>query len=251
MPGAASGVGIAELAKAAPDGYTIGMTNMPNLVSNASRPGSPGIDQFDYIGNIVGVRSTFNVRMDSELKTFEDALATIKATPGPINVGMGGIGADDHLVGLQLEKLLGADFNFIPFGSGADARNALLGGQVVFSMMSNTEAAGFKDAVRPLAVASVERTKLFPDTPTFREKGYDLVGGSTHVIAAPKGFPAEALAKWRGCIEQAAANPDFLADAEKRSLSLNIMNAADTEAFVRSQAQLLSDLWKSDPWVKP
>src|SRR5262249_49424884 len=137
MPGAASAVGIAELGKAQPDGYTIGVTNMPNLVTNhLSKPGLPSIDAFEYLGTIVGVRSTFNVRQGSPITSLDDAVAHIKATGGPINVGMGGIGADDHLVGLQFERLLGADFNFIPFGSGADARNALLGGQVEFSMMS-------------------------------------------------------------------------------------------------------------------
>jgi tripartite-type tricarboxylate transporter receptor subunit TctC len=146
--------------------------------------------------------------------------------------------------------MLGADFNFIPFGSGADSRNALLGGQVEFAMMSNTEAAGFKDEIRPLAVAAVERTPLFPDVPTFTEKGYELVGGSTHVIAAPKGFPEEAMSKWRDCVAQAAADPEFLKDAGERSVSLSIMDGAQSEAFVRQQAQLLTDLWGSDPWIQ-
>ena len=251
MPGAASAIGIAELAKAAPDGYTIGVTNMPNMVTNGLAHEVPfSIESFVYIGNIVGVRSTLNVRQDSPFETLADAIAHIEASGGPINVGMGGIGADDHLVGLQLEQMLGADFNFIPFGSGADARNALLGGQVEFSMMSNTEAAGFRDEIRPLAVAATERTPLFPDTPTFAEHGYDLVGGSTHVISAPKGFPEEALQQWRACVAQAAADPDFLQDAKTRSLSLSIMDAAATEAFVREQAQLLTELWQSSPWIE-
>lgn len=252
LPGAASAVGIAELGRAKPDGYTVGVTNMPNLVSNRLARGGnlPTIDDFVYLGTIVGVRSTFNVRKDSALRTFDEAVAYIKSKPGPLNVGMGGIGADDHLVGLQLERLLGADFNFIPFGSGADARNALLGGQVEFSMMSNTEAAGFRDEVRPLAVAATSRTDLFPDVPTFAEKGYNLVGGSTHVISAPKGFPEDALAEWRGCLTRISADPKFLADAKTRSLSLNIMDGAQTEVFVREQARLLTELWQSDPWIK-
>lgn len=252
MPGAASAIGITALANAEPDGYTIGGTNMPNLVSNQlARPDLPDIDAFEYIGNVIGVSSTINVRMDSPLASLKEAVEHIESAGGTVNVGMGGIGADDHLVGLQLEKLLGTSFNFIPFGSGADARNALLGGQVEFSMMSNVEAAGFSDEVRPLAIASVERSELFPDVPTFIEEGYDLVGGSTHVIAAPKGFPPEALAKWRECIQTAVADPAFLADAKARSLSLNIMTGEETEAFVREQHRLLTELWNADPWIKP
>ncbi|MBP1888181.1 tripartite tricarboxylate transporter substrate binding protein [Sinorhizobium mexicanum] len=252
MPGAASAVGISALSQAAADGYTIGMVNMPNLVTNKlSKPEQPSIDGFVYIGNIIGVRSTLNVRMDSKFKTLQEAIAYMKSAGGPVNLGIGGIGADDHLVGLQLERLLGVKFNFIPFGSGADSRNALLGKQVEFSMMSNVEAAGFREEVRPLAVAADKRTDLFPDTPTFKEQDLDLVGGSTHVIAAPKGFPQEALSKWRECIQTAGKDPKFLEDAKKRSLSLEVMTGEQTETFVHDQAKLLTDLWKADPWIKP
>jgi tripartite-type tricarboxylate transporter receptor subunit TctC len=252
MPGAASGVGIAALKAADADGYTIGMTNMPNLVSNSlSRPDAPTIDEFDYIGNIVGVRSTINVRADSQFQTWEEALEFIKNHDGPINVGMGGVGADDHLAGLQLEKAIDADFNFIPFGSGADARNALLGGQVEFGMMSNVESAGFREEIRPLAIAADERSELWPDTPTFKEKGLDIVGGSDHIISVRKGFPEEALAKWRECVQEAAQDPDFLEDAQTRNIALNVMTAEETETFVREQQELLQEIWNTEPWIQP
>jgi len=251
MPGAASAVGITTLAKAAPDGYTIGMANMPNLVTNnLSKPDQPSFEDFEWLGNIIGVNSTLNVRKDSKFQTLQEAIDYIKGSSTPINVGMGGVGADDHLAGLQFQKLIGAKLNFIPFGSGADSRNALLGGQVEFSLMSNVEAAGFRDEIRPLAIAAETRSELFPEAPTFKEQGIDLVGGSTHVIGAPKGFPEEALAKWRECIQVAGKDPKFLEDAEKRSLSLNVMTAEETEAFIRAQHKALAELWASDPWIK-
>jgi len=251
MPGAASAVGITALAKAAPDGYTIGMANMPNLVTNnLSKPDQPSFEDFEWLGNIIGVNSTLNVRKDSKFQTLQEAIDYIKGSSTPINVGMGGVGADDHLAGLQFQKLIGAKLNFIPFGSGADSRNALLGGQVEFSLMSNVEAAGFRDEIRPLAIAAETRSELFPEAPTFKEQGIDLVGGSTHVIGAPKGFPEEALAKWRECIQVAGKDPKFLEDAEKRSLSLNVMTAEETEAFIRAQHKALAELWASDPWIK-
>jgi tripartite-type tricarboxylate transporter receptor subunit TctC len=232
MPGGASAIGNTALATAAPDGYTVGSANMPNLVSNRlARPDLPALEDFEFLGNIIGVRSSINVRSDSPYQTFEDALEYIQSAPGQINVGMGGIGADDHLVGLQLEAALGADFNFIPFGSGADSRNALLGGQVEF------------------AIAAVDRSDLFPETPTLNELGYSIVGGSDHVMAAPAGTPEIAIEAWRTCLAEAAANPDFLADAETRDLSLNIMDASETEAFVYEQREILQQLWETDPWV--
>lgn len=250
MPGAAGAIGNTALATAAPDGYTVGSANMPNLVSNwLARPDLPKVEDLVFLGSIVGVRSTINVRSDSPHQTFEEALAYINSAPGPINVAMGGIGADDHLVGLQLEKALGVDLNFIPFGSGNDSRNALLGGQVEFAMMSNTESAGFGDDVRALAIAAVERSEILPATPTLGELGYDIVGGSDHVMAAPAGSPEVAVEAWRRCLAEAAASPEFLADAAERKLSLNIMSAEEATEFVYSQREILQELWNADPWV--
>ncbi len=249
-PGATGSIGISETAKATNDGYTIGSLNMPQLVTNTiTKDMTYDIDSFDYIGNIVGVRSTINVRQDSEFKTLQDFVDHSKSAGGQINVGLGGLGADDHLAALQFEQLAGVDFNFIPFGDGASSRNALLGSQVDVAFMSNTEAAQFKEEIRPLAVASAERTPLFPDAATFAEQGFDLVAGSDHIIGAPKGIPEEALTKLRNCVAEAAKDPAFLADAEKRAISLNIMDAAQSEAFVREQDKLLRELWEKGPWV--
>ena len=250
MPGATGAIGMSEAAKASNDGYTVGSLNMPQFVTNQIAKEMPfTVDTFEYIGNIVGVRSVLAVRPDSEFKTLDDFVKFAKASDAPINVGIGGLGADDHLGGLRFEQMIGEDFNFIPFGDGAQSRNALLGQQVEIAFMSNSEAAQFRDEIRPLAIASAERDALYPDTPTFKEQGYDMVSGSDHIIGTPKGAPEEALTKLRTCVAQAAADPAFLTDAKKRALSLNIMDAAATEAFVRDQERILRELWKTEPWI--
>lgn len=250
-PGATGAVGISELANSPADGYTIGSLNMPQLVTNViAKKMTYTVDSFDYIGNIIGVRSTLDVRPDSPYKSLKDFVDAVKASDKPVNVGLGGLGADDHLAGLQFQRMIGKEFNFIPFGDGAQSRNALLGGQVDIAFMSNTEAVGFKDQIRPLAVAAAVRTPLFPDVPTFKEQGFDLIAGSDHIIGAPKGIPADALTKMRDCVAKAAADPGFLADAEKRGQSLNIMDAAATEAFVRDQEKIFREIWAATPWVK-
>ncbi|MBP1888183.1 tripartite tricarboxylate transporter substrate binding protein [Sinorhizobium mexicanum] len=250
MPGATGAVGMSEAAKAPHDGYTMASLNMPQLVTNQiAKQMTFTTDSFDYLGNIVGVRSVIAVRPDSKFKTLADFVAFAKQSGAPINVGLGGLGADDHLGGLRFEEMIGVDFNFIPFGSGADSRNALLGNQVEIAFMSNSEAAQFRDEIRPLAIASVQRDPLYPDTPTFKEQGYDLISGSDHVIGLPKGAPEEVKTKLADCIAKAAADPAFLADAKKRSLSLNIMDAKQTETFVHDQENIFRELWKTNPWI--
>jgi tripartite-type tricarboxylate transporter receptor subunit TctC len=250
MPGATGAVGMSEAAKAKNDGYTVASLNMPQFATNQiAKSMAFTTDTFDYIGNIVGVRSVIAVRPDSPFKSLADFAKYAKDRKQPINVGLGGLGADDHLGGLMFEKALGVDFNFIPFGDGASSRNALLGQQVDIAFMSNSESAQFRQEIRPLAVASAARDPLYPDTPTFKEQGFDLISGSDHVIGVPKGTPGEVVQKLRNCVAQAAKTPEFLEDAKKRSLSLNIMDAAQTEAFVREQDKILRDLWKTNPWI--
>lgn len=251
MPGATGAIGVAAAEKAAGDGYTLVNLNLPQFVTNPiGKAAEPDIEDFDYLGNIVGVRSVIAVRSDSEFKTLQDFVDHAKRQAGPLNVGIGGLGADDHLAGLRFQNMIGRTLTFIPFGDGASSRNALLGGQVQITFMSNSEAALFKDQVRPLAVAGAQRSDLFPDTPTFREAGYDMIAGSDHVIGTPKGAPPEVLAKLRDCLAKVSADPQFLADAAKRSMSLNVMDAEAAEAFVREADAVYRDLWAKSPWLQ-
>lgn len=250
-PGAAGSIGMTLLANAAPDGYTMGQTTVPDLISQRfGKDAKWSKDSFDYIGNISGASSTLTVRTESELKSLDDFLAKAKASATPLSVGIGGVGNDDHLASLRLEALAGLKLNLIPFGSGAETRLALLGGHVDVAFMSSGEFGRDITEIRPLAIAAEQRIAMLPDTPTFREKGYDLVIGSRLVSAAPKGVPQEALDKWRNCIGQAVKDPGFIADAEKRSVPLLPMTAEQTAAFIDATDKALTDLWEKTPWIK-
>ena len=97
-PGAGGSIGMTDLALAAPDGYTMGQTTVPDLISQRfGKDPKWSKDSFDYIGNISGASSTLTVRQDSEFKSFADFFAAAKAGPAPLKIGIGGIGNDDHL----------------------------------------------------------------------------------------------------------------------------------------------------------
>jgi tripartite-type tricarboxylate transporter receptor subunit TctC len=250
-PGAGGSIGMTDLALAAPDGYTMGQTTVPDLISQRfGKEPKWSKDSFDYIGNISGASSTLTVRTDSELKTFQDFLDSAKASATPLNVGIGGVGNDDHLSGLRLIELSGVKFNLIPFGSGADTRLALLGGHVDLALMSSGEFGRDITDIRPLAIAREERSPALPDTPTFRELGLDVVMGSRLLLAAPKGLPAAALAKWRDCVAQVTSDKDFIAAAEQRAVPLLPMTADQTRAFVEETDAALTSMWAKEPWIK-
>lgn len=249
-PGAGGELGFAELAASDPDGYKIGYLNMPNMASGAiTKQASWSIDSFAYVGNVIASRITLSVPKTSPVQNVDDLVKLAKES-GPLMVSVSGIGGDDHLAVLRFGQLIGAEFNIIPFGDGASARAALLGGQVQVGSMSNSEAAGFQDDFRTLGVMDEERTDFLPEIPTFKEQGYDIVAGSTQVIGAPANTPKEIVQKWSDCLGKVVSDPAFLEDAKKRALPLGYMTSEETEAFVRAENEKLKELWASNPWIK-
>jgi tripartite-type tricarboxylate transporter receptor subunit TctC len=165
-----------------------------------------------------------------------------------MNLGMASIAADDHLMALRFARMAEVRFTTLPLESAANVRNAIIGGHVEVGSISNTEAAPFLEHLRVLAVASAERVPELPDVPTFRELGYDLVAASNHPLATRAGVPEEIRARLADCIAQAAADPDFLEEAKTRSISLNVMSAEETKAFVEAEHADLHALWETEPW---
>ncbi len=249
-PGAGGELGFAELASSEPDGYKIGYLNMPNMAAGPIVKKAPWtIDSFDYVGNMIGSRITLSVPKSSEVKTLADLVALGKKS-GPLTISVSGIGGDDHLAALRFGKLVGIQFNVIPFGDGASSRSALMGGQVQVGSMSNSEAAKFQEEFLTLGVMDDKRTDFLPDVPTFKELGYDIVAGSTQVIGVPKGTPKEIIDKVSGCLGQIVKDPAFLEEAKKRALPLSYMTGDEAAAFVKQENENLKALWASDPWIK-
>lgn len=251
VPGGTGAVGFTQLATSKADGYTVGSLNMPQFVTNTIvRKAAWSIDSVEYLGSLIGQSPMAVVKKGGQFKTLEDFTKFALASKAPVNVGVGGLGAAAHLVALRYMKLIKANFNFIPFGDGNAARNGILGNHVEITFISDNETQPFKDDLMPLAASGKKRPGAFPDVPTFGELGYDITFANTHIIGAPKGTPAPALAKWRKCINETATSPTFLADIEKRNVALAILTAEEAEAMVRQQEKVFQEMWKEDPWLK-
>lgn len=249
-PGAGGAIGHSELVHAAPDGYTIGTLMAPNVITvPISRGADWTMDRFEVLGTIVGGSSTINVRRDSPLTNLADLVEYAKASGTPINVGVGGLGGDDHLTALRFMTMADTSFNFIPFSDDATARAALLGGHVDVVMMSGSAAASFQEELRTIAVAAAEPIDALPGVATFREQGYDLVLGSTHIVGMPAGAPPEIVAKLRECLATIPQNAQFLTEAEERFLPLTPMSAEEASAFIADSDASFRALWETNPWI--
>lgn len=250
-PGASGDIGLAALATAAPDGYTLGIVNTPGVVSiPIERQTRYTVASFDFLGAVADAPGTISVHADSGIHSIQDLVRAAKAKPGGITVGTQGVGSAGHIALLLLEQSAGIELTPVPFQGAAPARTALLG-KVIDSTMANVdEAVGFRNGSpwRILGVMSDTRSPVATDLPTFKEAGYDIVAGSMRGFAGPKGMPREVVKTLSDAIRTCAADPVFLDRAQKAFLPVRYLPPQEHLDSLRRLDTSLRELWKAKPW---
>lgn len=248
-PGASGELGLVQVARAAPDGYTIGMTNMPGLVTLPieRKTQFKGRD-FAYIANLVRDPSAFSVIAGSKYKTLADLVADAKANPGKISYGSTGVGTDDHLAMVLFERLTGARLNHVPFNGAGPLRTAVLGGHVVVGGMNLGEVMPSRDKVRMLAQASAGRSPLAKDVPSFTEQGVSLVFSSERGIVAPAGIPADVQSRLAAALRAIAADPEFQKQMASQFTEMDYLEGAAWKSRLDKASAEFQALWNKAPW---
>lgn len=247
--GASGELGLAYVAKAAPDGHVLGMTNMPGLVTLPieRRTQFKGSD-FTYLANLVRDPSAFSVVAGSKYRSLADLAADARTRPGEISYGSSGVGTDDHLAMVFFERLTGTRLNHVPFNGASALRNALLGGHVVVGGLNLGEVMPFKTKAHVLAQASAARSRLAPDVPSFAEQGLALVFSSERGVVAPRGLPRDVERRLAETLRAIAADPEFQQQMEGQFTEMDYLESAAWKARLDKAAQELSILWKAAPW---
>lgn len=247
--GASGEIGLAYVAKAAPDGYVIGMTNMPGLVTlPIERKTQFKGGDFAYIANLVRDPSAFSVLANSKYRNLTDLVADAKARPGEISYGSTGVGTDDHLAMVLFERLTGTQLNHVPYNGAGPLRAAVLGGHVVVGGMNLGEVMPFRAKVNVLAQASAGRSKLAENVPSFQEQGVNLVFNSERGIVAPAGIPAEVQRRLTQALRAIAADPEFQKQMATQFTDMDYVEGAEWKARVDKATAEFGALWKYAPW---
>lgn len=232
--GASGMIGLKALASAKPDGYTIGQ--IPISVTRFSQLGTVQIDpmkDLSYIARVSGQTFGIAVRAEAPWKTLKDLVADAKANPDRITYGTAGLGGATHVGMEEFAIAAGAKFNAIPFKGGAEALQALMGGHVDVLADSSSWAPHVKAGkLRLLATWGEQRTTEFKDVPTLKESGYNVVVDAPNGIGAPKGIPADVLARLRAAFKVAAASPEFTEACARIDAPLLYLDAPDYEKYV-------------------
>jgi tripartite-type tricarboxylate transporter receptor subunit TctC len=194
-PGANGVLGTADVARAAPDGYTLmhGATYSITVQPLTDQQAGYSLQSFTPICQTFKNDQVVVVPPNSPLKTARDIIAAAKQKPGTLNVGIPGIATIPHLAMVQLADQAKVEFNDVPYKGPAEELQAIRAGQIDLAAVPLTAAAG-SGLTMPGLFAETRNPSL-PDVPTFKEQGYDVAPLSFGGLLGPAGMPQDVTRK--------------------------------------------------------
>ncbi|WP_424968506.1 MULTISPECIES: tripartite tricarboxylate transporter substrate binding protein [unclassified Dinoroseobacter] len=247
QPGGGGAVGWSQLNGMASDGTKIMGVNLPHIVIKPQQ-GDVGFTTED-ITSVYWFHYTPDaivVKADSPFMSLQDLIDDAKANPRKVIFSGSGKGTANHLAQVQFDKLAGIESTYVAFkGTGASV-TALLGDQVRAAWGYTTVGAAQGDAVRMLAVAMEDRHPAFPDVPTFRELGFDMVSGAYRGIAVPSSASDETRMQVSEAIAAINADADFQKQMIDGGFALvDVGYGPDMDAFMAEKASGYIDAAKA------
>lgn len=243
-PGAGSNIGIQQVARSAPDGYTLLLVSStfvinPSLYPN---PGFDAIKDFSAISLPVSSPNVLVVNPSFPAKDMKEFFAVIKAAPGKYDYASPGGGTGPHLSAELLKLKMNLDITHISYNGGGPALQAVLGNQVPIGLSALPPAVPQIKAgiVRALAVTSTTRSPSIPDVPTLKESGVsDFEGDTLQFIVAPAGTPAAIIQKLNQEIAKALENPEV----KNKLIGMGYLTYSYTPEQTSQKIKLEVDKW--------
>jgi tripartite-type tricarboxylate transporter receptor subunit TctC len=238
-PGAASQLGMTQVARAAPDGLTIGYGLWPQATTLYLDPGrqTPFTrESFTPLALHVTDPGAIMVRTDSPLRSLADMVAAARSRPDDFRMSDNGRFGHEHLASVRLQRLAGVRFNQVHFNGAGPAVTALLGGQTEAGIFAvGTSSAQVRQgAMRALAVLSREEVPGLPGTRTALAQGFDIVAGSIRAFVAPAGLPPAIRETLSSALRRAILSPDHAERMQQLGIPITYASAED---FARQWAE--------------
>ncbi len=234
-PGAGGTLPAQQLQTSQPDGYTLaqiplGVFRLPYTTKINWDP----VKDISYVLNVTGYAFGIVVPADSPFKTWADFVAYAKANPGRLTYGSTGTLTSPHLTTELIAQKAGIELQHIPYKGSADLMLAVVSGQV----MAAADSTGFAPQVeagklRVLNTWGEKRLDKFPNAPTLKELGYDIVQNSPFGIGAPKGTPPDVVKRLHDAFKKAMEEPSYVSALGRYDMLPNYMGTADYSKFAQ------------------
>jgi tripartite-type tricarboxylate transporter receptor subunit TctC len=248
MAGSAGLIGADRVAKAAPDGYTLGgfndsvLTMLPHIYPRASWN---ALTDFDPLSLAATIEWGLVVKADSPHRTVADFMAAAKAAPGKVNYSSGGSGSPQHIAMALFATRAGLDVVHVPYKGATPAAVAVAAGEVdaAFQGLGTVTALIQSGKLRLLAVSTPKRLAQYPGTPTVDESGLkDFFFNSWFAMVVPAGTPKDIVERLNSEMRKALADPETRDRLVALGLTLRGSSAAELGAATKEQFNLYRKL---------
>ncbi len=237
-------VGAEVIAKARPDGYTVGLGSIaPHAIAPTLYARLPfdAARDFTFISGLWQLPNLVVVNNDVPARSVPELIALLKANPGKYAYGSSGAGTTPHLSGELLKQMAGLDILHVPYRGGAPALLDLMGGRVhlIMDNIPGLLPAARDGKIRALAVTGPQRSPIVPDLPTMAEflPGFEMT--SWGAVCGPAGLPAPVVQRLSGFSKRALEAPDLVHGFEELGAKPWWTTPEDIAAFrAREEARL-------------
>ena len=240
-PGAGGNIGLTQVARAKPDGLTLGMGQTSNLAINPVIMQDMKFDaskDFTPIAVVAELPTVLVVKADSPYQSLADVIAAAKAKPGQLKQALATLGTVGHLAGEMLSYKAGIKVLNVPYKGASPALTELIGGQTDYMFATPVSVINLIEDknLRALAVTSAKRIAAMPDVPTVAEQGYEGFNAvDWKLIVGPAGVPKDAVDRLSKAFITVSKDPEFIKRMEADGNTVVGGSAADAQAYLAKE----------------
>ncbi|MBR0967707.1 tripartite tricarboxylate transporter substrate binding protein [Bradyrhizobium diazoefficiens] len=243
-PGAGGEIAFASIARAAPDGYAIGVVNVPGYnFLPMTRKTQYATNDIRLVARAVEDPNVVVVPADSGFNTLPDVIAALRARPGSVTFGHNGAGTNGHLAIRMLAAAAKVEPNEISYRGTAAQRTDLLGGHLQVGMISLSEIPELhgsnKGPLRVIAILSKKRFAALPEVPTAEEAGFAVISTAERGFAVAKGVPDDIVSKLETAIAEGLRSPDFLKSSPGDEPVISFLPGAEWQRHLDAMSEAL------------
>jgi len=246
LPGAGGAVAWSKVVKSKPDGYTISGNNIPHIIlqplvrDNAGYKTEQLVPVYMFQSTPIGL----TVLKSSPFKTLDDFINYAKKNPGKITIGGSGTYTGHHLALLQLQRLTGASFTYIPSTGAAPSVANFLGGHTQALFANSNDLVHYRNKIRVLAIGTDKRFKALPDVLTFKEQGFNMTAGIDRGVCVPPGTPSTIVKTLETAFDRVCRMPTFVNKMEELGFVVQNLKSKDFKKYIEEKTKIYTEILK-------